>query len=313
VTVCIAARCMLQGNPVIVGASDRMVSSADIEFEPPQSKILALTNSIAMLVAGDTAAQAQIFYRTHAEIAQRLSIDKSWFSVEEAANIVGRNVIRYHREMSERLYLLPFGLDSETFIRKQQQLAPHWMDNISDKILNLEISTSTIVAGLDAQGSHVYTVDSRGRPKCDDYTGFSAIGYGEWHASSQFMFANHSSADHMAKTILLTYTAKKRAEVAPGVGSNTDVFVIANLGGFTMLEVNGINYLDKHYQDLKAKSSKASDEVNAAITGEMDEFIKGQQPASGGQEAQQAGAESPKPQTTTPSSHPATDTSPTRE
>ena len=40
VTVCVAAIC--EGNSYLIGASDRMLTTSDIEFEPQQSKIVFL-------------------------------------------------------------------------------------------------------------------------------------------------------------------------------------------------------------------------------------------------------------------------------
>src|SRR5207249_5007921 len=40
VTVCIAALCQWENNQMIVGASDRMITAGDIEFQPPQQKVL---------------------------------------------------------------------------------------------------------------------------------------------------------------------------------------------------------------------------------------------------------------------------------
>jgi xanthine dehydrogenase iron-sulfur cluster and FAD-binding subunit A len=58
VTVCIAVLCEGPGHPLIVGASDRMLTSDLIEFEPRLSKIHQLTTNIVALIAGDTDVQA---------------------------------------------------------------------------------------------------------------------------------------------------------------------------------------------------------------------------------------------------------------
>ena len=56
------------------------------------------------------------------------------------------------------------------------------------------------------------------RVACYDMIGFAAIGIGGWHAQSRFMFAKHTRRSPQPETLLLTYSAKKQAEVAPGVG-----------------------------------------------------------------------------------------------
>lgn len=44
-TVCIAAIYQEGGLPGILGASDRMITVGDVEFEPPQPKVLPLVSS----------------------------------------------------------------------------------------------------------------------------------------------------------------------------------------------------------------------------------------------------------------------------
>ena len=57
VTVCIAAR----AETLIVGTSDRMLTSGDVQFEPSAGmKLIPLTNSLFMMTAGDAGLQAQI-------------------------------------------------------------------------------------------------------------------------------------------------------------------------------------------------------------------------------------------------------------
>jgi hypothetical protein len=51
------------------------------------------------------------------------------------------------------------------------------------------------------------------------------------------MMARHNPHSHRDETLLLTYMAKKRSEVAPGVGRGTDMFVIGpGPGSLAMLE-----------------------------------------------------------------------------
>ena len=58
-TVCVAAIC---GDSSIVGASDRMITAGDVEFEPPQTKLWNVSSSIAVMIAGDASLQMEILY-----------------------------------------------------------------------------------------------------------------------------------------------------------------------------------------------------------------------------------------------------------
>jgi hypothetical protein len=44
----------------VMGMSDRMLTAGDVQFQPPSSKIWALTNSITMMAAGDIGTQSEI-------------------------------------------------------------------------------------------------------------------------------------------------------------------------------------------------------------------------------------------------------------
>jgi hypothetical protein len=56
-TVCIAAR----AERIVIGATDRMLTAGDVQFEPSAgSKIILLSSSIFMMTAGDAALQAEI-------------------------------------------------------------------------------------------------------------------------------------------------------------------------------------------------------------------------------------------------------------
>src|SRR5713101_405330 len=82
VTVCVAAMCM--NGSVLWGTADRMLTSAAIEFEPQQSKIIPLTNSIAVMTAGDSALQAEVMRQVGAEVGRRIQAEPSnWLTVRE--------------------------------------------------------------------------------------------------------------------------------------------------------------------------------------------------------------------------------------
>src|SRR6202041_418719 len=100
-TVCIAAICDETG---IVGASDRMLTSGDVEFEPDfdslptvefppglhetftrNGKIRALTNRIVGLTAGDAGLQSEIMQEVLSAMMSQLP-DK-WWTVKETVDL----------------------------------------------------------------------------------------------------------------------------------------------------------------------------------------------------------------------------------
>ncbi len=108
-------------------------------------------------------------------------------------------------------------------------------------------------------------IDASGRAYCNNTIGFAAIGDGEWHAASQFMFAKYISHAPVAESMLLVFTAKKHAEVAPGVGTATDMFFIGPQG-YGPIEPSLMLALEQAYGQMRAAQDAAKATANAAIT-----------------------------------------------
>lgn len=88
-TVCIGAICTWNNQPMIIGASDRMLTAGDIEFEPPQPKAVQITPHVISLIAGDSSAQATISANTRKEISN-VSATAPVTQVEDMAHIYAR-------------------------------------------------------------------------------------------------------------------------------------------------------------------------------------------------------------------------------
>lgn len=226
-TVCIAAICVFEKQPFIVAASDRMITAGDIEFEQPQPKIFQLGLHSVALTAGDVSAQSLIATRTQREILRSGITD-----IGEVAAIYGSEFMEYLRLSAEAAFLAPLGLNSETFIERQQTLKPEvattLVNQLQDYRENYERDFGgAIVTGVDDSGAHIFVVEATGRPVSMDSIGFASIGFGRWHAGSQFMFSGYAKHWDFERALFLTYSAKRRAEVAPGVGLATDMVLIS--------------------------------------------------------------------------------------
>jgi len=90
--------------------------------------------------------------------------------------------------------------------------------------------TEAIVVAADDTNAHLYLVDSDCKVTCHDDVGFVAIGIGAWHAKSLLMQARYFSGNNFAAALALAHTAKKKAEIAPGVGKSTDMFMVTKTG-----------------------------------------------------------------------------------
>lgn len=277
VTVCIAARA---GN-VIFGASDRMLTSGDVQFEPSAgTKIIQVTTSMFVMTAGDAALQAEVVGALMREVAARIQKDQaSWFRVQDAADIYVEKYNEARNKRAESAILSPLFLDRHSFVSDQKMLAENLASDISKELLNFSMpGIAAIVAGLDSEGSHIYLIQEGEttalEANCVDSVGFASIGMGRRHASSQFMFARHAWNSPIADTLLLTYHAKKKSEVAPGVGLGTDMVMVNGLGGFTVIGDHVLGKLEQEHQKITEEENSAFAKARGEISRYVEEIGK---------------------------------------
>lgn len=298
-TVCIAAICKFENLYMIVGASDRMLTAGDIEFEPPQSKIFLLSHyphHFVGLTAGEASAQATICTDTLNRV-----VTNQITNVGEVAQEYGRHFSEYRRTQAERRLLAPLGLNMDALINHNHNLPQECVTRLIHELREEQIGAEAIITGVDQSGAHIYVIRDPGHVFCHDSVAFSAIGIGAEHAGSQFMFARYTMEWTFPRAMLLTYYAKKRAEVAPGVGLETDMFcIVPGLPSpFQPFPQNIIQVLDGIYQQFRTEEQSV---INAAYAG-VEQYVQQllqQQPQtapSSNQEVAPEGAEEDQPST----------------
>lgn len=272
-TVCIAALCQ---KSIIFGAADRMVTTTDIQFEPLVRKIHPITNSMIIMTAGDSVVHTEILRGVVSAVYKQIEEKpEEWWSIKAVADLYAKGYSAVRSRHAEASLLSPFGLTVETFITRQQQMAPSFIEQISGELLNYHMPhTSAIVAGIDTTGPHIFVVRQE-HVACFDAIGFASIGAGSRHAESQFMFAGHSPNASASDTLLLTYTSKKRAEVAPGVGKDTDVVVLGpQLGSSTPVNEEVMQDMDDIYQKAHQSAREVQEEARENARQYFEELAK---------------------------------------
>lgn len=271
-TVCIAALC---DSDRVFGATDRMLTTGDRQYETNQAKCRALTTSVAVMIAGDISIQNRILEETKSQIELLGIPSEKLCSVKYIADMYASVYRDLHFGLAERHILYPLGLSKDSWISQQQQLSPILVDELKSRLYAFSgPDIQALVIGVDDTGGHIYEIN-RGDVSCKDYPGFACIGSGWYHASSEFAFASHSRFATLAQTLLRVYMAKKKAEFAPGIGPYTDMFFIEpdaqHLPPCAMLDVNRtvINDIDKMYKGLEKKRTtslnKAYEDANKYV------------------------------------------------
>ena len=85
------------------------------------------------------------------------------------------------------------------------------------------------------------------------------------------MLARHAWSAPPAETLLLTYSAKKRSEVAPGVGAATDMIMFGpQLGTFNYVGDHVIAALEEMYQ----RRVKAEQSLDLSQRAEVKKYVE---------------------------------------
>ncbi|MDD3853914.1 MAG: hypothetical protein PHD40_09725 [Syntrophomonadaceae bacterium] len=271
-TVCVAAIC----QDGIIGASDRMLTAGDIEFEPLQPKIINLTTSIFIMVAGDSSLQSELIDCVRKDVNQRITSNPdNWWNVKDVADIYNQyyNYTRFKK--AENQILSPLGLDNNSFINRQHEMDSSLVMQLSREMINFDLpATQAIFAGVDTSGPHLY-VSNNGIISCQDIVGFASIGVGAWHANSQMMFSGHAKWKLLPETLLLVYSSKKRAEVAPGVGEATDMVKVGPaLGTFFYIGDHVLKRLAEIYNSEREKEIKSINESKESINHYVEDITR---------------------------------------
>lgn len=220
-TVCIAS---ISKDNLILGIADRLVTATDIEFEPSFAKIFPFTTSTFLMTSDEDASlSAEIYHDCLNKVTQLVVNDPAnWLNVALVVDMYLESRNEAKRKRAERDILLPLGLNSHTFISRQSEMNADFITAIANQLMNYRLPrVSSIICGMDKSGPHIYVIHDNDS-ECYDDIGFAAIGIGSSYANSQFMQYRHSRLSSTADTIFTTYLAKKRAEIAPGVGIEFD-------------------------------------------------------------------------------------------
>jgi hypothetical protein len=293
-TVCVAT--ISYGT--VFGASDRMITSGDIEFEPGRMrKAFWFTKSIVAMWAGEAAYQAEVLEAVHRRVAARSTEANDW-SVREVADLYVEEWLAAKRRRAEQQILAPVGLTADGLLSGKHGLRDTVVTRLIESMIEYELPgeregiTATIITGIDRDhpnnevGAHLYRVWN-GHASCEDAIGFAAIGAGSWHANSQLMLAGYHRLAVFEEALWLTYLAKRRAEVAPGVGGRgTDVFMLSGGGGRTDLVDQTVHELDVRYDKVQLSEATARAEQIASVKSWLEELKT--QNAARNQQAQAA-------------------------
>ncbi|HLF76711.1 MAG TPA: hypothetical protein VJB57_04405 [Dehalococcoidia bacterium] len=276
-TVCIAAICQWGGGSVIVGAADRMRTYGDIEYEPEQTKLYAFTNRVVALIAGDSSNQRSIcdavFRRTKAMVIPP--------NVATVAEIYAQEFANFRRVRNEKTILAPLGLNARLLLSEAQGIAQEQVSSLMHAMQSTNLGDEAIITGWDEDGgAHAYIIADPGVAISMDSAGWAAIGSGRWHAESHFTVQGYTPFFQFDEALLLVYEAKRRADVAPGVGEATDIFFIGSNGWFFLNRGTSLHdKVEELYRRTREQERQIRDQGKIEMKQALEEIVNASRPA----------------------------------
>ena len=292
------------GAPTLFLASDRMLSAEGTEFESSFTKVISITSSIVVLVAGNVLHHTPVAQRVRQRISELILAEPNrWRSVEEVAELYRSEWLRVRNSAVESIALSPLGLTLGSLIERQPHFSYQFFSGLQQKIEYLtqakDAEFEAIVAGVEGtEGDvvgHVYRLAGASL-YCHDDLGYAAIGSGATHAISHFMMKGHRPNSSVEAAMFATYVAKRVAEAAPGVGREMDLVVIGpRLGSASVLRSDIFRVLESSFETRRLALSSAEAAAMNHLSGELEKVFTPPQdqlaPMTGADASPKGGAE----------------------
>lgn len=216
------------------------------EFEHEVSKIMPIGERLVALSAGDALRGSLLAREVQA------SIPGGAATVDQVAQAAATRYADHRRQRIDSELFGPRGISLREFYEGlQQRLIPPIAGQIDQQVMAFDYGLDVLIAGVDDGGGHVFSIHNPGGAANDfEAIGFHAIGSGALHALQSMIGFGHSPAHGLNDTAFRVYASKRRAEIAPGVGNETDMAVILH-SGVTFLKPEILKELDGLYVEYQ--------------------------------------------------------------
>ena len=139
----------------------------------------------------------------------------------------------YIQERAKRINdqnFLPRLMDIKEFYASMEEYPSEFIDKMDNIVDEYDLEIEVIIAGIDKDGGHIFTISNPGVVTCYDDLGYASIGSGGAHSEWVFIYNEYAPSLSMKDAMLTLYKSKKRSETAEGVGSKTDIVIINDAG-----------------------------------------------------------------------------------
>jgi hypothetical protein len=243
--------------------SDRMITTGDLSlaFEHELPKMDELTPNCIALTAGSALIHAPIFENVCTKLG-----DKSRPKISEVVDELVKEFQELRIKNMENEVFREVALTIKQFYENQQQFHDAVVMRLTEKMEKYSIDLHILVVGVDSEGSHIYHIRDPGTSMPFDALGFCCIGIGQRHADVTFAYRRYTPSLPLKKALFIAYEAKKRAEMAGGVGKSTDITILDGKK-FVCVPQNIVAELEKTYNLMESERAIYGKEINEAIEG----------------------------------------------
>ncbi len=267
-TICIAAIC--EDGQRIVVAADRMFTSpapVNMEFETEEKKIEPIAPNCVALLAGNSGLGTEVLL----EVSRKVGGNQSPSMSDVAQWMTEAYISTRARKAEETHVVSSLGSDFATFRSKGASLPvylqaqPGIYQQLVAVMNQFNMGLEILVSGIDGTGAHLAVVVHPGSHVWLDKLGYGAVGSGAIHALGRLHLAGQTRHRALAETLFSVYDAKKAAEVAPGVGKETDVHIIDKDKGHRECGKDELDALEKIRVEAGKKLSPSLGSVQTAV------------------------------------------------
>lgn len=254
-TICIAAIGKDdKGNEIVVFATDHMVSNPQIgSFEKTIDKFKKINRNTVAMLSGDPL----IFEDLIQECRQKKC------SFDEMAKLIETNMNTLKDAIIQKQILDIFKINYD-YIKDilKGTVNNAYIDNVLRTISKFNLGTLILLIGFKEGEAQISEISENRLVSLRDIE-FGAIGTGAVQALNTLLFQRHSKNDPLTVTLYNVYKAKRNAEVAIGVGKETDILILKNEG---IMEIpdEKIKILSDIYED-ELKFGKTNEKLNEVV------------------------------------------------
>lgn len=234
----------------IVTVSDRMVSTSGmtLTFEQERTKAVKISNNSVILTAG-TVHQPDLLRQAKEEARGKDRI----VDIAEILKTAYQEI--RERAVIDEVLFPDIGIRSfSEWHDKQTKLHDATVMRLSDKISHFQLGLLLLFAGMDEEG-HIIRIDDPGVCTSYDTLSFCCIGIGNRHAETVFAYYRYSRAFSLKEALYIAFEAKKKAEMAGGVGQTSDLLIIDS-DGIKVINDDTVEALEEIYYEREARAER---------------------------------------------------------